>query len=94
MSEQPTLQLLATSACSLCERAEALLATLQLPQPLEVEWVDISEDEALLARYAERIPLLLHRGPTEVRELGWPFTGQQALQFLRDCGSGHALQRD
>jgi len=56
-----------------------------------VEWVDISEDEVLLALYAERIPLLLHRGPTEVRELGWPFTQQQALLFLRECGSSHAM---
>lgn len=90
MSERPSLQLLATSACSLCEQAEALLATLPLPQPLEVEWVDISEDEALLALYAGRIPLLLHRGPVDVRELGWPFTWQQALQFLGDCSNGHA----
>jgi hypothetical protein len=91
VSERPALQLLATGACSLCEQAEALLATLSLPQPLEVEWVDISEDEVLLALYAERIPLLLHRGPTEVRELGWPFTQQQALLFLRECGSSHAM---
>ncbi|MCW5882441.1 MAG: glutaredoxin family protein [Anaerolineae bacterium] len=44
--------------CHLCEAAEALLGRLAAEVPLAVTAVNIAEDEALLARYSERIPVV------------------------------------
>lgn len=62
-----TLRLYLTSACHLCEQAEALLQALSI----RVETVEIADDEQLLARYGVRIPVL-HDVHTD-RELDWPF---------------------
>ena len=44
--------------CHLCEAADALLARLAAEVPLTVTRVNIAEDEGLLARYGERIPVV------------------------------------
>ena len=41
--------------------------------------VDIADDEALLARYGTRIPVLACRG----REIGWPFNADDVLELTR-----------
>lgn len=78
----PELELYSTSACHLCEQAEALLA-LTLPQA-RLAWqcyvVDIADDDALLERYGVRIPVL--RRCDSGAELGWPFDAVQLLAFL------------
>ena len=51
--------------CHLCEAAEALLARLAAELPLTVTAVNIAEDEGLLARYGERIPVV-RVGETEL----------------------------
>ena len=53
------------AGCHLCEAAEALLARLAAEYPLTLTRVDIAQDEALLARYGERIPVL-RLGETEL----------------------------
>lgn len=76
------LILYGTSACHLCELAEALLAGLYAQgQVPAFEEVDISEDDDLFERYGERIPVL--RDPTG-RELGWPFDAPAVLGWLAD----------
>lgn len=62
-----TIELLTTLGCHLCEQAEMLLH--QAAPLAEVQKVDIAEDDELIARYGERIPVLRYRG----RELAWPF---------------------
>ena len=62
-----TVILYTTVGCHLCEKAEALLATVAPDMP--VEKVDIAEDDALVDLYGERIPVLAYQG----EELGWPF---------------------
>lgn len=75
------LQLLGTSACHLCECAEQLLAALLAAgYAWEIELLDIVEDDALLAQYGERIPVL--RDVTGAAELNWPFDAAQVLAFL------------
>jgi hypothetical protein len=74
--------LFGTSACHLCEQAEALLMALPLAEPLPIEAVDISDDDALLARYGLRIPVLQRVQGAVVQELDWPFTAEQALAFI------------
>ena len=46
------------AGCHLCEAADALLARLAAEVPLTVTRVDIAQDETLLARYGERIPVV------------------------------------
>jgi hypothetical protein len=78
----PELELYSTSACHLCEQAEALLAVI-VPQS-RLAWqcyvVDIADDDELLERYGTRIPVL--RRCDTGTELSWPFDASQLLVFL------------
>lgn len=74
------LQLYHTAGCHLCEQAEALVLPLMEQQGWVLQRFDIAADEALLERYATRIPVL--RNPRCARELGWPFDAQQVLELL------------
>jgi hypothetical protein len=71
------LVLYGTSGCHLCDQAEALLKTAAGARALDWRYVDIALDDALVARYGSRIPVLLAR---DGRELGWPFS---LLDILR-----------
>jgi len=68
-----------TLGCHLCEQAEALLAPL-FDDTCQIECIDISEDDALLSRYALSIPVL--RRLHDHAELKWPFNSEQAREFL------------
>ncbi len=61
------LSLYRTRYCHLCEQAEALLHEARL----QVEYIDITEDDALLERYSLRIPVI--RRVDNGAELDWPF---------------------
>lgn len=78
------LILFGTSACHLCEEAQALLMQYQglLNDNLYLD--DIAESDELVARYGIRIPVLRHEGSGA--ELDWPFTGPELTQFLQQCG--------
>ena len=55
---------------------------LGLPRPAPrpaFEKVDISDDDALFERYAERIPVLRDG---QGRELGWPFDATAVVAWL------------
>lgn len=80
--DQPILY--GTSACHLCDEAEALL--LQAAQEgLAGDFikVDISDSEDLFARYGLRIPVLKRR---DGEELGWPFSAAELAAFLSGPG--------
>jgi hypothetical protein len=64
-----------TSACHLCEVAEALLNR----QEAVFSKVDISESDTLFERYGLLIPVLHH---PDGRELNWPFSEAQLSTFL------------
>lgn len=74
-----SITLYSTLDCHLCEQALALLEPL-LAAEWELEYVDISDNEALIDRYGLRIPVVL-RADTGA-ELGWPFDTRGLLQFL------------
>lgn len=63
--------------CKLCDEAIALLATARAPEFGSV-WID--GDDALEARYGERVPVL--RDTAEDRELDWPFDVAALQRFL------------
>ena len=77
------LILYGTAGCHLCGEAEALLAQgiARRPGRYAVTLTDIAGDDALLARYGERIPVL--REAASGAELGWPFDAAALLDFLR-----------
>ncbi len=74
------LTLFNTSACHLCEQAEALILPELARTHESLQREDISESEQLLQRYALTIPVL-HRNDTDA-ELNWPFTRGDIQQFL------------
>ncbi len=75
-----SLLLLGTSACHLCDQAQALLEQANAARPLRWQLQDIALDDELVARYGERIPVLLrHDGA----ELNWPFSLLDVLRFTQ-----------
>ena len=67
-----------SDGCHLCEQAYQMLSELGLAQ--QVTQVDIVEQAELVARYGERIPVLLRQD--ERIELNWPFTAVQLTEFF------------
>lgn len=73
-----SLKLYSTSCCHLCDEAYALLCELKLKDQLII--IDVAENEALLAQYGLRIPVL-RRTDTDA-ELNWPFNTNELIIFL------------
>lgn len=77
------LILLGTSACHLCEMAEALLSPIVTNYPhLQLDLIDIAEQTQWQEKYAIRIPVLLH--PQTQQELGWPFDRAAVIKFISE----------
>ncbi len=79
------LRLYSTPGCHLCELALALLAEVRRAYPdtlpdIEVCEIDIAQDDALMARYGVRIPVL--QRCNDDAELYWPFDGAILARFL------------
>lgn len=79
VGNEVSLELLGTRGCHLCEQAEDVLNMAARAVPVSWRYVDIADNEALLAVYAERIPVLRKRQA----ELGWPFGVLDVLRFVR-----------
>lgn len=93
--------LYSTSSCHLCEEAENLLLVLfQTPGLLPpliapddenaagvaVDVIDISDDDNLVARYGQRIPVLAWQDKAgATHELAWPFEPEQVVRFIRNA---------
>lgn len=73
------LKLYSTSSCHLCEKATAILFSLE-PHDFIWEEIEISEDDTLLERYGTRIPVLLHCHSGQ--ELDWPFNRQDVVSLI------------
>lgn len=74
MPDQPVeLLFYTTDGCHLCEEAEALLLQLLATNPSSctIEVIDIVEDDELVNRYGERIPVVVR--VDSGKEVGWPF---------------------
>lgn len=84
-----TLILYSTSACHLCEEAEALLQPVlahisqATGQSIRLREQEISESAALVEAYGLRIPVIKLEGAAQ--ELGWPFDQAQAYKFVQDA---------
>jgi glutaredoxin len=78
MRSPPTVALYARPDCHLCDQARAQLEALRAEGlSFELEEVDIDSDDRLLARYLERIPVVILDGEI-VSELGLDPDGLRA----------------
>lgn len=75
-----TLKFYSRPDCSLCDKAEALLAEGGFGKAYEK--VDIETDLELLERYGEKIPVL--HNPDTGEKLSWPFTASQVRELVED----------
>jgi glutaredoxin len=72
--------------CHLCDDARAALERVRSDRPFALQEVDIESDDALLARYLERIPVVALDGD----ELFDLFVDEQALRArLRPADEPH-----
>ena len=82
----PRLILLGTSACTLCDQAEALARPLAEAFGWRLELCDIVDDDNLLADYGERIPVL-KRSDLDA-ELCWPFDARDVQRLVSEARDG------
>jgi len=75
-----TLKFYTRAQCSLCDKAEALLAEGGFGKAYEK--VDIESDVELLERYGDKIPVLHNTSTGE--KLAWPFTASQVRDLVAD----------
>ncbi|QOR38293.1 glutaredoxin family protein [Billgrantia diversa] len=85
------LTLYTTLGCHLCERLEAMLSVLH-DGKYRLEKVEISEDEALMARYGVRIPVLVDEAGDEL-DMGFEPPRLAAWLSERHCLDEAAWQR-
>lgn len=75
-----TLKLYTRPDCSLCRKAEALLAEGGFGSAYEP--VNIETDLDLLDRYGNQIPVLFN--PDTGEKLSWPFTASQVRELAEE----------
>ncbi len=73
------LTLYSTSHCSLCDQALELLFSMPGLAGVQLEVIDVADDDSLLERYGEKIPVL-RMGESE---LPAPFGPEELARFLR-----------
>ncbi len=75
------LVLYSTDHCTLCDEALELLLSMPELVGHQLMVADISADETLLARYGERIPVLV----CDARQLDAPFDAGDVRSFIKEC---------
>jgi glutaredoxin len=73
---KPTVTLYGRPGCHLCDDARAALARVKARVPFTLEEIDITLDDALHARYLERIPVIALDG----EEVFDYFVDEEALE--------------
>lgn len=73
-----SLVLYSTDHCALCEEALDLLFSMPELRGLALRVVDVAEDDALLRRYGERIPVLRMDG----REVDAPIDRAKVMRLI------------
>lgn len=75
-----TVTLFTTAGCHLCDLALEQLQNLQQQMPFHIHSIEIGDDDALVAQYGVRIPVVKC---IDNAELSWPFTLPQLKAFLQ-----------
>ena len=84
MAEQVTVEVLTRQGCHLCEEALLVTAAACAEFGLIHQEVDISEDAAMTAQFAEELPVL--RIDCAVRDF-WRFDPHRLRRLLREATS-------
>ena len=81
----PVLVLLATDACTLCDKAFELLASMPELRGTGLDVVDVAENDELLEEFGARLPVLAIRGYAGgmTQPLDWPFDSAAVVSWLR-----------
>jgi len=74
------LILYGTDFCQLCDEALEVVEQALDGRQYQLEIVDISTSDELMARYAYRIPVLKLEGA----EIGWPFSSADVADFFAE----------
>jgi len=74
------LILYGTDFCQLCDEALEVVEQALEGRRYQLEIVDISTSDELMAKYAYTIPVL----GFENTELGWPFSSNDVLNFVAE----------
>jgi len=82
MANAGVLLLYGTVGCTLCEQAREMAEVEVARAAFIIEDVDIADDDAMLERYATRIPVV-RRADRSV-ELDWPFDHHGLRMLLQD----------
>jgi len=78
-----TLTLYTKPECSLCDEARSALERVRTRVPFDLEVLDIGSDPQLVARYGERIPVVLVDG-----DLAYEFVVDETELEARLCAAG------
>lgn len=73
-----SLVLFSTTSCALCDQALELLMSMPEVAGCSLRVLDVADDERLLARYGERLPVL-RVGDVE---LDWPFGRERIARLM------------
>lgn len=79
MGKTNAFVLYSTSACHLCDQAEAIISSAFLDGSSHFKKVDITDSESLYERYGWHIPVLWSVATEQ--ELFWPFDELAVKQF-------------
>jgi len=77
-----TIKLYSTQGCHLCDDARALLWPLLTVHDYQLEEVEITDSEELMALYGISIPVL--EEPAKKEKLFWPFDQVQVNALLSE----------
>ena len=83
-----TLELLGTKGCHLCEVAERMVRRLAPEAGVQIQYVDIADDAALVEQFGMSIPVLrVANGDAVSEDLGWPFSEDDFLGWAQAAHS-------
>jgi len=83
MSNELKVILYSTDHCTLCEQALDLLLSMPELAGTQLKVVDVALDDALQARYGERLPVLELASGADSRALDWPFDAPIVAASIR-----------
>ena len=75
---RPQLQLVVTASCTLCDEAIEWLASMPDAAGQTLVTIEVTEDDAMFDRYAERVPVLI----VGAEEHDWPFDAKAVASSI------------
>lgn len=86
MTDILIMTLYGTAHCHLCEQAHRMAQAIADQYGYSLHTIDIADDDALMALYQTRIPVLSIRSTqalTPLRTIAWPFDEAQLLAWMQ-----------